>query len=59
VIPFIGYLNKHRQHIVSYGYYQAEGISVGSGAIESTVKKSGGALKYRGRSGKKAMYHRC
>ncbi len=24
---FIAYLNKHRQRIVNYGYYQAEGIS--------------------------------
>ena len=30
VTTFLGYLNKHRQRIVNYGYYQAEGISIGS-----------------------------
>lgn len=32
VTTFIAYLNKHRQRIVNYRYYQAEGISIGSGA---------------------------
>lgn len=40
---FIAYLNKHRQRIVNYAYFQAEGISIGSGAIESTVKQIIGA----------------
>ena len=48
VIPFIGYLNKHRPRIVNYGYYQAEGISIGSGAIESTVKQVGRRIKISG-----------
>jgi len=38
VTTFIAYLNHHRHRIVNYGYYQAEGISIGSGAIESTIK---------------------
>jgi hypothetical protein len=45
---FIGYLNKHRHRIVNYGYYQAEGISIGSGTIESTVKQIGHRLKIAG-----------
>ncbi len=45
---FIAYLNKHRHRIVNYGYYQAEGISIGSGAIESTVKQIGRRIKLSG-----------
>lgn len=48
VTTFIAYLNKHRQRIVNYGYYQAEGISIGSGAIESTVKQIGRRIKISG-----------
>jgi hypothetical protein len=33
VDQFIGYLTKHRHRIVNYQYYQAEGISIGSGAV--------------------------
>lgn len=36
---FIRYLNKHRHRIINYEYYQLEGISIGSGAVESTVKQ--------------------
>ena len=45
---FLAYLNKHRQRIVNYGYFQAEGISIGSGAIESTVKQIGRRIKISG-----------
>jgi hypothetical protein len=48
VSTFIAYLNKHRHRIVNYGYYQAEGISIGSGAIESTVKQIGRRIKLSG-----------
>lgn len=48
VTTFVGYLNKHRQRIVNYGYYQAEGVSIGSGAIESTVKQIGRRIKISG-----------
>lgn len=48
VSTFIAYLNKHRARIVNYGYYQAEGISIGSGAIESTVKQIGRRVKISG-----------
>jgi len=36
---FIAYLNQHRHRIINYDYYQSEGISIGSGAIESTIKQ--------------------
>lgn len=45
---FIAYLNKHRHRIVNYGYFQAEGISIGSGTIESTVKQMGARIKLAG-----------
>lgn len=50
---FIAYLNRHRQRIVNYGYYQAEGISIGSGAIESTIKQIGRRIKLSGVQWKK------
>ena len=45
---FIAYLKKHRSRIVNYRYYQDEGISIGSGAIESTVKQTGQRIKISG-----------
>lgn len=48
IITFVAYLNKHRHRIVNYGYYQAEGIAIGSGAIESTVKQIGRRIKLSG-----------
>lgn len=48
VTTFIGYLNKHRPRIVNYAYYQAEGISIGSGAVESTVKQMDRRMKLSG-----------
>lgn len=37
---FCQYLETHRHRIVNYDYYQTEGIcSIGSGAIESTIKQ--------------------
>lgn len=64
VTVFIAYLNKHRQRIVNYGYYQAEGISIGSGPIESTVKQIGRRIKISGAQWGKdnvpqVLKHRC
>lgn len=53
VTTFIAYLNKHRHRIVNYGYYQAEGISIGSGAVESTVKQFDQRMKLSGAQWKK------
>lgn len=45
---FCAYLEKHRHRIVNYQYYQAEQIcSIGSGAIESTVKQIDRRTKIR------------
>lgn len=45
---FIVYLNKHRHRIVNYYYFQTEGISIGSGSIESTIKQIGRRVKISG-----------
>lgn len=42
------YLKRHCHRIVNYDYYQREGISIGSGAVESTVKQFSGRLKLPG-----------
>lgn len=61
---FIAYLNKHRHRIVNYSYFQAEGISIGSGTIESTVKQVGARIKLSGAQWNAAnvpqvLLHRC
>jgi hypothetical protein len=61
---FIAYLNKHRHRIVNYAYFQAEGISIGSGTIESTVKQIGARIKLSGAQWKaenvpQVLLHRC
>ncbi|HEY9623765.1 MAG TPA: ISKra4 family transposase, partial [Crinalium sp.] len=61
---FMVYLNKHRHRIVNYSYLQAEGVSIGSGAIESTVKQVGARIKLSGAQWKtenvpQVLLHRC
>jgi hypothetical protein len=45
---FVAYLNKYRECIVNYDYYQSERTSSGSGAVESMVKQSGNRIKLSG-----------
>ena len=46
---FIAYLHKHQSRIPDYWYFQTEQISsIGSGAIESTVKQIGRRVKISG-----------
>jgi hypothetical protein len=64
VETFMAYLNHHRGRIVNYAYFQAEGISIGSGAIESTVKQIGGRIKLSGaqwnsENVSQVLLHRC
>ena len=47
---FIAYLNKHKTRIINYDYFQAEGISIGSGSVESTIKQIGHRLQITGAS---------
>ena len=61
---FVAYFNKHRARIVNYDYYHSEGISIGSGALESTVKQIGRRLKISGAQWKpsnvpQVLQHRC
>ncbi|BAY47589.1 hypothetical protein SAMD00079811_52070 [Scytonema sp. HK-05] len=62
---FCIYLEKHRHRIVNYQYYQAEQIcSIGSGAIESTVKQIDRRTKISGAQWKvdnvpQVLAHRC
>jgi len=61
---FIGYLINHQSRIVNYGYFQAEGISIGSGTIESTVKQIAAHIKLTGAQWKsdnvsRVLLHRC
>lgn len=64
VNTFIAYLGKHRHRIVNYAYFQAEGISIGSGAVESTVKQISQRIKLSGAQWRKdnvpqVLKHRC
>jgi hypothetical protein len=62
---FCIYLEKHRNRIINYQYYQAEQIcSIGSGAIESTVKQIDRRIKISGAQWKidnvpQVLAHRC
>ncbi len=61
---FIVYLTKHRHRIVNYSYYQAEGISIGSGEIESSIKQIGRRVKISGaqwnsNNVQQVLLHRC
>ncbi len=61
---FITYLNKHKHRIVNYGYFQEEGISIGSGSGSSQVKQIGFRVKIAGASWNsgnvpQVLRHRC
>lgn len=45
---FRAYLGKHRQRIVPYELFQELGWSIGSGSVESTVKRIGARVKLPG-----------
>ncbi|CAA9308409.1 hypothetical protein AVDCRST_MAG94-811 [uncultured Leptolyngbya sp.] len=51
---FLSYLHKHRHRIPDYRTYQQQGICIGSGAVESTVKRIGLRLKLSGAQWKQA-----
>ncbi|MGB7414504.1 MAG: ISKra4 family transposase [Thermosynechococcaceae cyanobacterium] len=61
---FCQYLRDHQHRIVNYDYYQAEGIPIGSGAVESLVKQIDRRTKISGAQWKeehipKVLAHRC
>jgi hypothetical protein len=45
---FKAYLQTHRHRIPNYEYFKAEGISIGSGAVESSIKQMGRRIKISG-----------
>lgn len=45
---FLAYLNRHRPLIPDYHAFQAQGITIGSGAVESTIKQIGRRIKISG-----------
>ena len=59
-----GYLERHRARIPNYQYYQAEGIPIGSGDVESFVKQINQRTKIVGASWSaenvpQVLAHRC
>jgi hypothetical protein len=62
---FSAYLNKHRQRLINYSYYQSEQLcSIGSGAVESAIKQISARMKISGASWKadnvnQALLLRC
>jgi hypothetical protein len=62
---FCNYLKNHKHRIINYGYYQEEQIcSIGSGAVESTVKQIDRRLKISGaqwnqKNISQVLKHRC
>jgi hypothetical protein len=47
-LNFVAYVQKHRQRIPNYEYLNTEGLSIGSGAVESAVKQIGRRVKLSG-----------
>lgn len=50
---FLAYLERHRLRIPDYDTLQSQGITIGSGAVESTIKQIGRRIKISG-----AQWHR-
>ena len=63
-INFVDYLRDHRHRIPEYGYLQQQGITIGSGAVESTIKQIGRRVKISGAQWNRhnvaqVLKHRC
>lgn len=61
---FRGYLDDHRERIPNYSYYQAEGLPIGSGDVESLVKQINRRTKISGatwdaKNVPQVLAHRC
>ena len=61
---FRGYLERHRERIPNYEYYQSEGIPIGSGDVESLAKQINQRTKIVGASWSaknvpQVLAHRC
>jgi hypothetical protein len=63
-INFVDYLRKHRLRIPEYGYLQQLKITIGSGAVESSIKQIGRRIKISGAQWNRVnvpqvLKHRC
>jgi hypothetical protein len=63
-INFLAYLRNHRHRLPEYGYLQKQGITIGSGSVESTIKQIGRRVKISGSQWNKdnvaqVLRHRC
>ncbi|WP_425218421.1 ISKra4 family transposase, partial [Tumidithrix helvetica] len=63
-INFLDYLRNHRHRIPEYGYLQEQGITIGSGSVESTIKQIGRRVKISGAQWNRhnvaqVLKHRC
>jgi len=61
---FCNYLQRHRERLPNYRYYQEEGWTIGSGDVESLVKQISQRTKLAGASWKpervpQVLAHRC
>ncbi len=61
---FLAYLETHRLRIPDYHTYQSQGITIGSGAVESTIKQIGRRIKITGAQWNRknlpqVLKHRC
>lgn len=64
VPKFIAYLTKHRHRLINYQYFQLEGLTIGSGSVESGVKQIGRRVKISGaqwesKNVDQVVKHRC
>jgi hypothetical protein len=63
-INFVDYLRDHRHRIPEYGYLQQQGLTIGSGSVESTIKQIGRRVKISGaqwnqQNVAQVLKHRC
>ncbi|MCG9890814.1 MAG: hypothetical protein MH252_07045, partial [Thermosynechococcaceae cyanobacterium MS004] len=63
-LNFVAYLEKHRCRIPNYEYLQQEGVCIGSGPVESSIKQIGRRIKLSGaqwatKNVPQILKHRC
>jgi hypothetical protein len=63
-LNFVAYLEKHRCRVPNYEYLQQEGVSIGSGSVESSIKQIGRRVKLSGaqwatKNVPQVLRHRC
>lgn len=61
---FVAYLKRHRSRIPDYQTMQSQGVAIGSGSVESTIKQIGRRIKLSGaqwnpKNLSQVLKHRC